>query len=218
MLVTQDLNFDMARVEDEFLDEHAVIAKAVQPLALHRLEPFAHVLFAVGEAHPLAATARAGLHHHRIADIGRDTHRVLGILDLAHEAGDDVDARFLRQFLGLDLVAHGGNRVHRRADKGDASGGQRLGKAGPFRQETIARMHRLRPGLFRGSDDLVGNQIGFRSRRRANMHRLIRHPHERRAGISVGIDRHRLDTHATGRLDHPAGDFATIGDKDFLEH
>ena len=65
--------------------------KRVQPLALGRLEAFAHVRLVIGEPHALAAAAGAGLHHHRIADLGRDPHRVLGIVDLADEAGDDVD-------------------------------------------------------------------------------------------------------------------------------
>jgi hypothetical protein len=49
------------------------------------------------------------------------------------------------------------------------------------------------------------------------MHRLVGHLHERRARIGIGIDGDGLDTHAAGGLDDPAGDFATIGDEDFLE-
>jgi hypothetical protein len=39
-------------------------------------------------------------------------------------------------------------------------------------------------------------------------------------GVLVGlrIDRDRLDPHAAGGLDDPAGDFATIGNQDALEH
>ena len=148
VLIAEDLDLDVARVEDELLDEHAVIAERVQPLALGRFKALAHVLLGIGQPHPLAAAASRGLHHHRIADLVRNPHRVLGILDLADEAGDDVDARLQRELLGLNLVAHRGDGVHRRADEGDAFLGQRLGKAGPFGQEAIARMHRLGPGLL----------------------------------------------------------------------
>ena len=51
---------------------------------------------------------------------------------LAVKAGDDVDARFQRQLLRLDLVAHRGNGIDRRADEGDAVVGAGLGKAGAF--------------------------------------------------------------------------------------
>jgi hypothetical protein len=40
----------------------------------------------------------------------------------------------------------------------------------------------------------------------------------RRAGVGVGIDRDRLDAHALGGADHPARDFAAIGDQDLGEH
>ncbi|MNW06974.1 hypothetical protein D3C71_2034770 [compost metagenome] len=36
------------------------------------------------------------------------------------------------------------------------------------------------------------------------------------AGIGVGMDRDRFDAHAVSGVDHPAGDFAAIGDQDFF--
>src|SRR3546814_6586798 len=96
----------MARIEDEFLDEDAVVAEAVEPFALGRLEALADVPFLIGEAHALAAAARRGLHHHRIADHVRNPHGVLGIVDLADEAGDDVDAGFLRELLRFRSEEH----------------------------------------------------------------------------------------------------------------
>jgi hypothetical protein len=81
---------------------------------------------------------------------------------------------------------------------------QRLGKAGAFGQEAIARMDRFGPGLLARLDDLVGDQIGLRSGRWADMDRLVGHLHERRARIGIGIDGDGLDTHAAGGLDNTA--------------
>src|SRR3546814_4976654 len=50
VLVSEDLDLDMARIEDEFLDEDAVVAEAVEPFALGRLKALADVLFLIGEA------------------------------------------------------------------------------------------------------------------------------------------------------------------------
>ena len=218
VLIAEDLDFDVARIEDELLDEHAVIAKRIEPLALGCLKTFAHVLLIVCQPHALAAAARAGFHHHRIADLGRNAHRVLGIIDLTDKAGDDIDARFQRELLALDLVTHRGNRVYRRADKRDAFRRQCLGKAGAFGEKAIARMNRIRACRLARSDNLVGQQIALRSGRGANMHRLIRHPHKRRARIGIGINRHCGNTHPARGLNHPASNFAAIGDEDFLEH
>ncbi len=71
VLIAEHLDLDVARMLDELLDEHAVVAEAGQALALGRLEALAHVLLGPGEPHALAAAAGRGLHHHRIADVRR---------------------------------------------------------------------------------------------------------------------------------------------------
>src|SRR3546814_20685610 len=74
---------DLARPLDELLDEHAVVAEAGLGFVPHRLEGVAHVLFAIGKAHALAAAACRRLHHHRIADALGDFGGVVGVLDFA---------------------------------------------------------------------------------------------------------------------------------------
>src|SRR3546814_7118343 len=93
MLVAQYLDFDMARAFDELLDEHAVVAEAVEAFALGRLESLADILLAIGQAHALAAAAGRRLHHHRIADLVGDADRMFRILDHADIAGDDIEDR-----------------------------------------------------------------------------------------------------------------------------
>ncbi len=78
VLIAEDLDLDMARVLDEFLDEHALVAEGIEAFALGRLEPFLHVGVVPGEPHALPASACAGLHHHRIADVVGPFERVLG--------------------------------------------------------------------------------------------------------------------------------------------
>src|SRR3546814_9034147 len=97
--------------------------------------------------------------------------------------------------------------LFRSADEGDILLRQRLGEAGALRQETIARMHRLGPRRLARLDDPVGDQIGFRRRRRPDMHRLVGHPHEGRARVGVGIDGDGRDAHAARGLDDATGDF-----------
>src|SRR3546814_13826053 len=47
---------------------------------------------------------------------------------------------------------------------------------------------------------------------------LIGHRHERRARVGIRIDGNGRDAHAARGLDNAAGDFAAVGDQDFLEH
>ena len=218
MLVAQNLNLDMARLGDEFFDEDPVIAKARRCLVLRRLKALARLCVVPGDPHALAAAARRRLDHHRIADLVRDLHRLVGIRDQAHIARHRRNPGLGRQFLRGDLVTHRLDRTGRRADEGDTGLVQRLGKLHVFRQETITRMHRLGAGFLDCRHDLVDHDIRLVRRGRADMHRLVRHLDMQRISVGVGIDRDRLDPHLFRRLDHPAGDFATVRDQDFLEH
>ncbi len=218
VLVAKDLDLDVARILDKFLDKHPLVAETVEALALGRLEAFLDVLVVPGEPHALAAAARAGLHHHRITDAIGPFERLGSVGDCAFGAGHGVDPGSARQLLALDLVAHRRDRSGGRADEGDPGGVERLDEARAFREETIARMHRLGACCLADLDDLVGEQIALRGRRRPYPHRLVGHADEGRARIGVGIDRHRDDTHPARGFDYPAGDLAAVGDEDFLEH
>jgi hypothetical protein len=105
-----------------------------------------------------------------------------------------------------------------RADEGDTGGLQRLGEFLVLRQEPVARMHRLGA---RGPDrvhDLVDHDIRLGGGRRADMHRLVGHPHMQRMTVGIRIDRDRRDPHLARGLDDAAGDLAPVGDQDLLEH
>ncbi len=50
------------------------------------------------------------------------------------------------------------------------------------------------------------------------MHRLIGHLDMQRIAVGIGIDCDRLDAELLRGLDDPAGNFAPVGDEDFLDH
>ena len=218
VLVGQHLNFDMARLRHEFLDEDAVIAKAGGGLVLGRLEAFARLVIMPGDAHALAAAARAGLDHHRIADLAGDGDGLFGIRDQAHMARHGGDTGGLRQFFRGDLVAHRLDRGAGRADEDNAGGFQSGGKGAVFGQEAIAGMHGFCPACAHRLHDPVDDDIALRGRRGADVDRLIRHADMQRVAVGVRIDGDGLDPHLARRLDDTAGDFTPVGDQDFLEH
>ena len=218
MRIAQDLNFDMAGLGNEFLDEDTVITKGACRLILGRLEPLAGLLVIPRDAHALAAAARRGLDHHGVSDLARDFHSLIRIRDQPHISGHSRDTRLLGDFLGSDLIAHGFNRACGRANKGHACGLQRLGEFHVLGQKTIARMHSLGPAFLDGRHDLIDHDIAFIGGGRADMDRFISHFYMQRVAIGIGIDRHGLNTHLSGCLDDAAGNFAAIGDEQFLEH
>ena len=93
-----------------------------------------------------------------------------------------------------------------------------MGESLALGQKAITRMHSLSARLFAGGNDLLDDEIGFCRCGRADMHGLISHFDMERVFISIRIDSDRLDAHALGGLDDTAGNLATVGDENFLEH
>ena len=162
-------------IDDELLDEHAVVAERGLGLRLREGEAFLHFLAVEGDAHALAAAAGRGLDHHGIADLVGDLDGVLRVGDLAEVAGHGRDLGRGCGLLGFDLVAHGGDGLRVGADEDDAGLGERDRECLALRQEAVARMDGLGAGLLAGVDDLVDDQIGLRRRRRADVDRFVGH-------------------------------------------
>ena len=77
VLVAEHLDLDMARVDDEFLDEHPVVAEGGFRLRAGAGKAFRDLLSGMGDPHALAAAAGGSLDHHRIADFVGDLGRAL---------------------------------------------------------------------------------------------------------------------------------------------
>ena len=103
-------------------------------------------------------------------------------------------------------------------DEDDAGCRKRARKGLALGQEAVAGMHGFGAGLAAGLDDLLDHQIAFGRRRRPDQDRIIGHFDMQRVAVGLGIDRDRLDPHAAGSLDDPAGDLAAIRDQNSFEH
>ena len=218
VLVAQHLDFDVARIGDEFLDEDAVVAKTRFRFRAGAGKTLFQLGAAMGDAHALAAAAGGGLDHHRIADLVGDFFRLCIVLDDAEMAGHGRDLGGGGRALALDLVAHGGDRLGIGPDEDDAGFGQRLGEGSALGEKAVARMHGFRAALLAGGDDLIDDQIALRRGRRADRHGGVGHLDMERVAVGFGIDRDGRDAHAAGGLDDAAGDLAAIGNQDSLEH
>ena len=208
----------MARALDIFFDQNMRVTERGDGLALARCERVGEVGCVLDLAHPLAAAACDGLDEDGIADFGGAFAQEYGFLVLAQIARRHRHTRVGHQCLGRILQPHRGDAGGARADPDQPRIDHRLRERRILRQEAIARMDRLRPGAYRGSDDLFADQIALARRRRPDMHRLIRLPHMQRLGIGVRIDRDRADTHCPRGANDAAGDLASVGDEEGLDH
>ena len=83
MLVAKHLDFDVAGIDDEFLDEHAVVAERRLRLRFCAREAFSDILSGICDPHALATAAGRGLDHHGIAYLVGDFGCMLRALDYA---------------------------------------------------------------------------------------------------------------------------------------
>ena len=218
VLVAEHLDLDVARIDDELLDEDAVVAEGRLRLGTGAGKALRHLDTRMRDAHALAAAAGGRLDHHRIADLVGDAHRGVVVLDDAEMAGNGRDLGGGRRLLRFDLVAHGGDRPGVRADEHDAGFRQRRREGLTLGEEAVAGVHRLGTGRLAGGDDLVDDEIALGRGRRADRNGGIRHLDVQRILVGVGVDGDGLDPHPAGGLDDPAGDFAAVGDQNALEH
>ena len=216
--VAENLDLDVARLLDELLDEHPVVAEARARLVAARRESLERILVVEGDPQPLAATAGRRLDHHRVADAARDLDSRLGRLDRGVVPRDRRHPGSRRELLRGDLVAHRRDRLVLRPDEDNALLLDPPREQLVLRQEAVSRMHRLRAARLAGRDDLVDRQVRVPARRRADQDRLVRQLDMQRIPIGLGVDGNRRDAHAARRLDDTAGDLAAIGDQDLLEH
>ena len=186
--VAEHLDFDVARIDDEFLDEHAVVAERRRGFRTRARKTLDHLVGLIGDAHALAAAARRRLQHHGIADFIGYPDGFLAVLDHAEIARHDADIGPRCEFLGFDLVAHRLDGPGVGTDEDDIGVGQRLGEGRPFGQESVAGMHCLGARALAGVDDFLDQQIGLRGRRRTDMHGLVGHFDMQRVGVRVGVN------------------------------
>ena len=211
--VAQHLDLDVARPLDEALDEHAPVAEARLRLAGRAGKAFAAFAVVEGEPHALAAAAGGGLDHHRIADLARDLHRVVGAFDFAGIAGDRRHAGLLREPLRRDLVAHRAHRVRQRADERDARFGERLGEVRLLGQEAEAGMHGVGAAAPAGVHDSGDIEVGGDRRRADELDRLVGVAHGEALRVDRVVHGDAGDAQLAQRADDADRDFAAIGDQ-----
>ena len=173
--VAKDLHLDVARRDEQPLEDDIVVCEAVGRLAAARLERGIEVLLARDRAHALAAAAGDRLDEQREADVlarGRlERHRVGArqlVVTRRHR-----HARAAHQLLRRGLVAHRAHRVARRADERDARGGTRVGEPRILGEEAVTRVERLGARRRTRVEQRVALEVRVARRRTAKAHALV---------------------------------------------
>ena len=212
LTIPKDLNLNVARGGEVFLDIDFVIAEVRLPLGPRGLEGFFHVFGGLGDFHALAAAACRGLDDDRIADLFAQALGVFERCDATIRAGHARHAELFHRVLGGDLVTHDADVFGGGADEGQTVVFNHLHKACVFRQETVAGVNRFGPGDLTGCDDRGDREVGLGRGGRADTDGFVGHAHMHRVAVGGGMHRDGLDAHLAGRADDAQRDLSPVGD------
>ena len=213
MPVGEDLDFDMARLLEVFLEvDHGIAERGLGLGASqgHRVE---QRRFGVHDAHAPSAAAPGGLDDHRIADLARDAHDLLVVLGQRAVRPRNRGHTDLRhRLLGTHLVAHQADILRMRADEYEARALDLLGEIGVLREKAVARVNGLRTGGARCGQDRRAIEIAL------DAMRLIGEPDMARVAVGIGVQRDAAQAQAARAADDAAGDLAAVRDQQAREH
>ena len=123
-----------------------------------------------------------------------------------------------RRALGLDLVAHDADVLGLGADEADVVVGENFCEFGVFRKKTVAGMDGVGAGDLAGREKGGNIEIGLARRRRPDADRFVGQLYMHGFGVGRRVDGDRRYAQLLRGAQDSQGDFAAIGDQDFLEH
>ena len=172
--------------------------------------------FRIGPAHPLPSTTRYGLEQDRVADLGGYDGGLFRAGDGAGRPGHHANSAFLHPPAGCRFFSHRPDRRGRRSHKGQSCGLDGLGEVGPFGQEAISWMDRIRFRTPGGGQHTLDVEIGLGGRRRADFDGHVGRGHVRAAPVGFRIHGNRFDSLFAASSDDAHGDLASVGNENPL--
>ena len=218
VLVGQDLDLDMPGPIAIFLDIDVGITEPGLGLGAGGGKGIGQRRRRMNDLHPPSAAAGSGLDDDRIADFRCDALTLFRRLHPFLGPGEDRHADGRNRLPGADLVPHQTHVLRSGADKGHAAVAADFRKFGIFGEKAVAGMDGIGIGDFGGTDDRLHVQIAFGARRRTDADALIGQLHMQCLTVGIRMHRHRFDAQFLAGADDPQGDFAAIGDQDFMKH
>ncbi len=185
VLVAENLDFNVPRLNDIFLDVHFATFERALGFTCRVAQGGFEVRIPVDPAHTLATAACRCLYDYRESDfagdapcLGRIAHTIRGSWHDRH-AGRDGD------FARLGLRPHHSNALRRGTDEGNSLPLTSRGEFGILAQESVAWMDRICPVLLGRIENAIDPKITLRGRRRADVLRLVGHLDKERRPVGV---------------------------------
>ena len=216
--VDGDLNFDVARVFYELLDEDPGVAEGSGRLPPGQQEGGGEIPRFAGDLHSASAASGRRLQQYGIPYVGRRPGGLLLVPDRVRAARDGRDPHGGHGLLCGDLVPHRCDVIGARTDEYEAVVLHHPCEGGVLREEAQSRMHRLRPGHVRSGEDGGHVEVAVLGRGGADADAFIGQPHVHRLRIGGRVHGDGMDAHVPACPNDPQCDLAAVGDQDLVEH
>jgi hypothetical protein len=211
LVVTENLELDVARVLDEFLDVNPAVGKRLFSLAAGGVVALDQRDVVVGSAHSAASAAGHGLDHHRVANFLGGLERLLLGLDDVLRSGRDRHAGLAGQLAADGLVLQ---RIHRfglRANEADVAVLADLGEVGVLGEEPVAGVNGIDVRNLGCADDAIDPQVTLSAGRAADADGFVRHLGVHGVRVRLRVHRHGADVQLLAGANDPDGDLPAIG-------
>ena len=217
MLVGDDLGLHVARLVEVALDEALPATECRDCLTGGRVEQFGDLFDRVGDLHAAAAAAECRLDGDGDTVLLGEGHDLTRVLDWVLGTRGHRCVGLQCDVTCGDLVTEVADRLGRRPDPGEPGVDDSLGEVGVLREEAVAGVDGVGPGLGRGVEDLVENQVRLGRGLTAQCESLVGELHEQSIGVRFGVHRDAGQSGVLGSPDDPYRDLASVGDEDFRE-
>ena len=217
-LIGEDLHLDVLGILDEFLDIHVAVAERAFRLGHGSVESLDQAGVVVRHAHAASAAACGRLDDDRVSEFVRlFERRIFGGNDIV-AAGRYGHSCLAHRLARGCLVAHGAHLFGGRADELDLAVLADLRELRIFGKESVAGVDRIDVADLGHADDAFDHEVTLRGGRGSDADGLIGQTDGQAVLVGLGINDYGFDAHFTAGADDPHGDFAAIGNQDFIEH
>ena len=216
--IAHDLEFDVTRPLQEFLDVHVAVAKRGERFGTGELKRAQEVIGIAGHAHPLASPAGRRLDNDREADAAGELERVFRVVHRTGGPRHDWHAALRHRPTSRRLVAHHADLLRRGADEGNSGGTAGLGELRILSEKAVAWVDRVGTGNLGGGDQSRDLEVGIATRRGSDTDVIVGEAHMQRLAVSLGVHGDRLNIKFTASANDAESDLTAVSDQDLFEH
>ena len=217
VIVSEDLNFNVARAVDVLLQKQSAVAESFLGFAARCFNRGFELACVANDSHAFAAAASRSFDHDRQTDRSGVSAQDCERLILSVVARNNWNTRLSHQPSSRALQTHLANRVRRWPDERESRSFAGFGKVGVLGKETVSGMNGFGSGSPRSFDQFFYAEVGLFAGSRPDVNGFIGKAHVRCSSIRIGVNGNSRDPHRSTRAHHAKRDLSAIGDKDFCE-